>query len=276
MTANYTRYLKRCTIISFIAFTFAIIQSSLAILGYWSIDESANERIWFGLAELGTMLILIINSLFIIYFVGEAKNKEASHISRICLYSLIFCFLGDIVNRNFNQLFYQYDDIIKHSYLADSVAFFIPGYLLIMIAVTQLSLARLPNKRFMVISAAIALGIAVITYIDMHIVGTSTLLTLFTGFYSIVVSLLAISALWLIKAFKWREAPFTIWACTLGLFLAMLADAIIGKFWIFGNDGLGYFPIVSHINWIIYIGSQALIQQLPRGILESKNHTQQL
>ena len=61
-----------------------------------------------------------------------------------------------------------------------------------------------------------------------------------------------------------------IWCAALGLVLAMVADAIIGKFWIFGNEGQGYFPLVSHINWIIYFASQALIQQLPIGLLQLK------
>ena len=52
--------------------------------------------------------------------------------------------------------------------------------------------------------------------------------------------------------------------------LAMIADALIGKFWIFGANGQGYFPLISHLNWIIYFGSQALIQQLPIALLQIK------
>ena len=104
----------------------------------------------------------------------------------------------------------------------------------------------------------------------MHLTGAAYLLTLVTGAYSVLVSILALSAIWLIKSLQAYKVPMRIWCAALGLVLAMVADAIIGKFWIFGNEGQGYFPLVSHINWIIYFASQALIQQLPIGLLQLK------
>lgn len=49
-----------------------------------------------------------------------------------------------------------------------------------------------------------------------------------------------------------------------GLVLASVADVVIGSFWIYGNEGQGFFPLVSDLNWMIYIGSQCLVLHLPR------------
>lgn len=263
-------YLERCTRVSFVILLLAIIQSSLAIFSFWPLEENNVNRYWFGILELATMMLLIINALFITYSVSHFNNSQASHISRLCLYSLIFCFFGDIVNRNFSQHFYQYDEIIKHSYLVDSIFFFGPGYLILFIAVTQLVLTRGIKTKFITVTTIIAMLISVITYIDMYISDTSIVLTIITGGYALLITALATSGIWLLKSFNGLKSPRYIWIVFIGLLLAMLADAIIGAFWIFGNNGLGYFPLVSHVNWFIYIASQAFIQQLPRAIIESQ------
>jgi hypothetical protein len=246
----------------------AVVQSLLAIFGVFSIVQTSQERIIFSVIELVTMLLVIINSVAIMRFIAQQNNPLAYSISRLCLFSLLLCFLGDVVNRNFLQLFYQYDEIVKHSYLTDSVIFFFPGYLIITAAITRLSIIKGLSKRFIAISALLAAIVALFTYNDMHIANTSITLTIITASYSVLVSILAISAIWLLKALWWRRVPIRIWLAALGVILAMVADAVIGQFWIFGDDGQGYFPIVSHVNWIIYIGSQLLIQQLPLGILQ--------
>ena len=53
-------------------------------------------------------------------------------------------------------------------------------------------------------------------------------------------------------------------AVACGLVLATLADAVIGQFWLFGRGGQGWFPAVRDVNWVLYIGSQALVIHLPR------------
>ncbi|WP_085300702.1 hypothetical protein [Cognaticolwellia mytili] len=262
--------LNRFSKIAVILWLVAAVQSLLAVFGIFGVMQTNQERIIFGIVELMTMLLVIINAIAIMRYVAQQQSSLAFLLSRLCLYSLILCFFGDIVNRNFIQQFYEYDDVIKHSYLAASVIFFFPGYLIIAAAISYLATLKGLSKGFMITSALITTTIALYTYNDMHITGSSSLLTIITASYSVLVSILAVSAIWLLKALSWRQVPIRIWLAALGLILAMVADAIIGQFWIFGNHGQGYFPIVSHINWIIYLGSQVLIQQLPLGILQLK------
>ena len=268
MTTDQTinNFSKIAVIIGLIALT----QSLLAMAGIFTIVQTSHERIIFCLIELATMVLVIINSIAIMKFTGQLHNPLAYSISRLCLYSLLLCFIGDIVNRNFLQQFYQYDDLIKHSYLADSVIFFFPGYLILVVAIAKLAIVKGLPKTIIILSAILAAIVATFTYNDMHLAGSSIPLTIMTSCYSVLVSILAVSAIWLVKSFAWKNAPIRIWLAALGLVLAMIADAVIGKFWIFGNQGQGYFPTVSHINWIIYLSSQLLIQQLPLGMLQAK------
>lgn len=262
--------LQRFTKVSFVLWLFAVTQSVLAITGVISINHSSAERILFGIVELLTMLLLILNAIAIKRFMAKQDCAVAKRFSSVCLYSLLFCFVGDVVNRNFPQQFYQYDEVIKHSYLADSVMFFFPGYLLLVLSIAYLAMVNGLSKKLLSATTLIVISIALITYHDMYLMAAGDLLTLITASYSVLVSLLAVSALWLIKSCTAYKIPIRIWYAALGLVLAMIADAVIGKFWIFGNQGQGYFPLVSHVNWIIYFASQALIQQLPIGLLEMK------
>jgi hypothetical protein len=262
--------LNRFSQIALFLWLIAVTQSLLAISGHLSIVQTNQERVIFGLFELLTMALVVINSIAIVRFIAQQNNPLAYLVSRLCLYSLLLCFIGDIVNRNFLQQFYQYDEIIKHSYLADSVLFFFPGYLLIVGAIAYFAIIKNLSKYFVIISALLATIVALYTYNDMHITGSSTILTIMTSSYSILVSILAMSAIWLLKALSWQKMSIRFWLAALGVILAMVADVIIGQFWIFGNQGQGFFPMVSHINWAIYLGSQLLIQQLPLGILQSE------
>lgn len=262
--------LQRFTKLSFVLWLFAVTQSVLAITGVVSINHSNAERILFGIIELLTMVLLMLNAVAIKRFMAKQDCAIAKRFSSVCLYSLLFCFVGDVVNRNFPQQFYQYDDVIKHSYLADSVMWFFPGYLLLVLAIAHLAMANGLSKKLLSTTTLIVIAFALVTYHDMYLMAAGALLTLITAFYSVLVSLLIVSALWLIKSCSAYKIPLRIWYAALGLVLAMLADAVIGKFWIFGNQGQGYFPVVSHVNWIIYFASQALIQQLPIGLLEMK------
>ncbi|MGB1263606.1 MAG: hypothetical protein ACPG52_11905 [Cognaticolwellia sp.] len=262
--------LNRFTHISLWLTFFAVIQSVFALAGVVSITDSSNERIAFGVIELITMALLIVNAVAIMRFMAKQDCSIAYRFSKLCVTSLLLCFIGDIVNRNFLLQFYQYDNVIKHSYLADSVLFFFPGYLILVIALAHFAVSQGLQKRFIALTSLLTTVIALVTYFDMHLASTAPLLTLITAAYSVLVSVLAVSALWLIKSCAGRKLHFGIYCTEIGLVFAMLADAIIGKFWIFGNHGAGYFPTVSHINWIIYFASQALIQQLPIGLLQTK------
>ncbi|UUO24260.1 hypothetical protein FGD67_14255 [Colwellia sp. M166] len=264
--------LKRFSKVAFCLWLFALVQSVLAMLDIVTINQSSTERVLFGIVELLTMALLILNAVTIRNFIAKQNCANAYRFSKICLYSLLFCAAGDIVNRNFPQLFYQYDEVIKHSYLADSVLFFFPGYLMLVIGIAHLAIKSGLSKKWLVISTLLVTVVALVTYRDMHLLTTNSVFTFITASYSILVSILALSAIWLIMSCTQTKIPVRLWYVAVGLVLAMIADALIGKFWIFGAQGQGYFPLVSHINWIIYFGSQALIQQLPIALLQIKQH----
>ena len=262
--------LNRFTKVALCLWIFALLQSVMAMVGIINIDQGHTERILFGIVELVTIALLLLNAIAIMRFTALQHCVVAFRFSKLCLYSLIFCAIGDIVNRNFAQLFYQYDTLIKHSYLADSVVFFFPGYLILVIAIAHLAIGHGLSKKLIAATSLISATIALITYQDMHLTGTGKFLTLITVSYSVLVSILALSALWLIKSLSQYKVPFRIYCAACGLVLAMVADVVIGQFWIFGKNGQGYFPLVSHVNWIIYFASQVLIQQLPMGLLQMK------
>ena len=73
--------------------------------------------------------------------------------------------------------------------------------------------------------------------------------------YTVVLTVLAASTLWLVRAFGWEASIVPV----LGCLLAVVADLLIGTWWIAEDR----FPVVEHANWIIYFASLAMIQQLP-------------
>ncbi|MGB2739006.1 MAG: hypothetical protein WBC60_00460 [Cognaticolwellia sp.] len=266
MPTSHNKFAKVALILWF----FAVIQSAMAITGIVNINDTSAERVLFGVIELTTMALLLLNALAIMRYTAKQSCVIAHRFSKLCLYSLFFCFAGDIVNRNFPQLFYQYDNVIKHSYLADSVIFFFPGYFILVLAIAHLAIKSGLSSKLIIVTTVIATTLAVMTYHDMHLTSVSNVLTLITASYAILVSILAVSTIWLIIPLMQYKVPPRIWGAALGLVLAMVADALIGKYWIFGNQGQGYFPLVSHVNWIVYFTSQVLIQQLPIGLLQMK------
>lgn len=160
--------LQRFTKMSFVLWLFAVTQSVLAITGVVSINHSIAERILFGIVELLTMVLLILNAIAIKRFMAKQDCAVAKRFSSVCLYSLLFCFIGDVVNRNFPQQFYQYDDVIKHSYLADSIMFFFPGYLFLFLAIAHLAMVNGLSKKLLSATTLVASAIALVTYHDMY------------------------------------------------------------------------------------------------------------
>jgi hypothetical protein len=67
----------------------------------------------------------------------------------------------------------------------------------------------------------------------------------------------------IIYTFGGLKASYGVWLVGIGFILASVADSVIGRFWIYGNGGEGYYPEVRHVNWIMYIGSQCLVIYLP-------------
>lgn len=106
--------------------------------------------------------------------------------------------------------------------------------------------------------------LAVVSFATMYIPGTNAYVSWIIGGYTVLIAFVDASGILLVAAYGWRNAAPGIWAVAAGLILAPVADAVIGSFWIYGNEGRGFFPLVSDLNWILYIGSQCLVLHPPR------------
>jgi hypothetical protein len=241
--------------------------SAFGLLGWWGIDGEAAARVQFGVTELVLMLLLIANGFAIKRWVfRQPSSLLAQQLSWLCLLSLTLCFAGDVVNRNFAQLFYQHGPVVKHDYLADSVMFFAPGYLLLLVAVWRVATARGVSLRFMGLTSAVAATLGGLSFLNMADFNAGQRVLLITGGYAMLITVVGFSSLWLLKAYGAATAPASIRWVALGLALAAVADALIGSLWIYGNNGEGFFPAVSYVNWIVYFASQAMVQQLPLAV----------
>ena len=164
--------------------------------------------------------------------------------------------MGDLINRNFFELYYQYGSNIEHTYLADSVWFFFPGYFCFIYAVYLVARHKNVPLFFIGYTALIFVGIGILSFAGIYKEGAGAYVATMTGTYAALISVMCAAALWLLKSYGWQAMKWV----ALGAVLAPVADSLIGNFWIYRE---GYFPSISYVNWIVYFSSQALIQQLP-------------
>lgn len=255
-----TAFARNAVILSLLA----VAMSVAGLAGVWVIDGAEAERLQFGLAELLLMLLLVVNGFAIKRWVfANAASQVARQLAWICILGLIFCLAGDVVNRNFAQLFYQHGLVVKHDYLIDSVWFFAPGYSLFIFAVWRLASDKGVSPRFFWVSTVIGAVLGLASFANMADFSAGDYVLGISGGYAALITVVGVSGLWLLKAYGAAIAPRLAYAVALGLLLATVADSLIGTFWIYGNNGQGYFPAISHINWMVYFASQALVQQLP-------------
>ena len=242
----------------------------------------SNAALLWKVFELCMMVALVLNGLRIHRWLARQPHA-ALGVSRLTLLSLVLCVLGDGINRNFPNSFYAYDKSIEHSYLADSVWFFFPGYSLFVFAAWRACGHRTGGWKGLCLVPIAAIAGA-ISFLDLAALtpGMSMYVWRLTGAYTILISLMVPAGAWVFFAF--HRTPAAALVAT-GAILATLADAIIGHFWIFRNGqattlrlppdpsidhrdrrlsfSCRYFPGVAHANLVIYFLSQALIQQLP-------------
>jgi len=225
------------------------------------------QKAIYGSVEMFLVLGLLINGWAIwrtikTYSVsrGEAHLWVVG-IARLCFLSLALCVIGDLINRNYPELYYQYESNVKHTYLADSVWFFFPGYCCFIYAAYLACRHSDLSLRFMGLTAFLCVVAGIVSFAGMYKEGAGTYVATMTGTYAALIPVMCAAALWLLKSYGWQAMK---WIAS-GAALATFADALIGNFWIYGE---GYFPAISYLNWIIYFASQALIQQLPIKLLQ--------
>jgi len=257
--------MDRFNVLSLTAFLLAIMVAAAGLSGIWTVTGTNTERLSLLLIEALTVLLLIANSHGIRRWVYRHSNDPvARRVAWLCFIGLCLCFGGDIVNFNLPQTYFRHGEVIKHDYLADSVWLFAPGYLLLMVAALYLARSRGLSQKTMIVGLGLGALMGAISFATLHLPGTGTYVSVITGFYSMLITAVGVSGVLLLLSYGLTQAPPMAWLVALGLVLAAVADAVIGSFWLYGNNGQGFFPEVRDINWVIYIGSQSLVIHLPR------------
>lgn len=213
---------------------------------------SGPGKTWLGLAEMALMLALAWNGWRIRDHLQISPPLR--RIASLTLASLAVCLLGDLVNRNFGGARFSHDNVIEHSYLVDSIVFFFPGYLLFIVAAWLATRDRV-SLTLRTGSLVIAATAGALSFAGLVLPGASPYVVAMTASYTLLISMVSATALWLLRGFG-----VALWPVALGALLATVADAIIGHFWLFGK---GFYPAAAYINMIVYFLSQALLQQLP-------------
>ena len=227
----------------------------IALLGVLPIAANTLGRHVFSTVEMSLILLLLIQGWRIRQWsVTSGQDVLTQQIASLCFYSLLLCGIGDFVNRNYFEQYYQWDAIIKHSYLIQAIWFFFPGYLLIAIANWQLGRQRV-SARSAAAGVVIALALGTLAFLSSYDPRVSNYASSAMFLYTLLHAVLTLSTLWLIKTYGWSASCVVV----IGVWSAPVADVLIGHFWIYQD----YFPLIEHVNWIIYFASLAMIQQMP-------------
>lgn len=269
---NHTKYIAPAILI----FVVATVDAVGALSGYWSESGDTGPILW---AVKGCVLLSLVVLSFAIknWVVHNTTNLLHRKIAGLSLASLVVCVGGDIINANFSNTFYHYGDIVKHDYLAESVLFFGPGYFLLLLNGVLVAKDNKVKASIIYLPVLVATLLGVVSLFMMHLPGTGTLVTAITGSYAALISAVGIFGFVIIYSFGGLNASPRAWLVGLGFMLAGVADAVIGNFWIYGNEGKGFYPTVRHVNWILYIGSQCLVIYLPFIlVLHNKHLTSQV
>ena len=183
--------------------------------------------------------------------IGDDQTATAA---TLVFASLVLCGLGDLVNRNYLERSFEFDDVIRHSHLITSIWCFLPGYALVIWAhrrVTRDAVSARTAATEVVVAAAVGALV--------HLVGRDPAVAAYPSTmmlaYTVALAVLAVSSLWLVRRFGPSAAALPV----AGALLAVVADLMIAELWI-RRDA---YPVVEHANWIVYFASLALIQQLP-------------
>lgn len=227
----------------------------IALLGILPIAADTVGRDVFSTVEMFLIVLLLIQGWRIrSWSVTSGQDLTVQRIASLCFYSLLLCGIGDLVNRNYFGQYYQWDGIIKHSYLIQAIWFFFPGYLLIVIANWQISRLSI-SRRFAATTVLVALALGTLAFLTNYDPRVSAYSSASILVYTLLLAVLAGSTLWVVKTYGWAASCVVV----IGALLAPVADALIGNFWIYRD----YFPAIEHVNWIIYFTSLAMIQQMP-------------
>ncbi|MDI9244715.1 hypothetical protein [Marinobacter sp. CHS3-4] len=241
----------------------ATVDALGGLMGFWSVVGDARELVL--IAEFVMMLVLLINCYALKnWIVRHTDHSLYRQVAWLSVGSLVLCILGDLVNFNLPESYYRYGQVVKHDYLADSVWFFAPGYLLLLIAAVRIARANGLGIAGIAALLAVAGIIGGVSINAMHLPGTGTYVSAITGFYGIFITVVGASGIVFMLSFGKRRFRPGVLLVSVGILMAAVADSVIGQFWIYGNGGEGFFPAARYVNWSLYVGSQCLVIHLAR------------
>lgn len=239
--------------LALVAVSTALQLGALAVGGD-SLAAGTTARTVFSTVEMALVLGLVVVDVAIVRW---TRTEDRAPIVRttawLALASLVLCALGDLVNRNYPNDFYVYDDVIRHSYLVTSIWFFAPGYALVVVAIRHLTAERVRARvALLTVAAATVVGLA--AYLGNHDGAVALQSSTLIASYGVVLAILAGSTTWLVRAYGWSASRIVVVGCL----LAPVADALIANLWLYRD----HYPTIEHVNWIIYFASLAMIGRI--------------
>lgn len=238
---------------------------AVALLGLLPIEEGGVGRFLFSTVEMGLIIALLLNGLLIRRWAQQSgQSSFVQSTALLCVLSLALCVAGDFINRNYFAVYNAQGSSVRHSYLADSVWFFAPGYGLFLWASIRVAVeSGRVAMGFISLVAVVAAALGALSFADLYTAEAGAYVSAMTGGYAVFISIVGASSIWLVKALGWGVA----YPVAIGAALATIADALIGNFWLYRE---GFYPDIGHVNWILYFASQALVQQLPLQLADSR------
>ncbi|MEJ6472841.1 hypothetical protein [Pseudoalteromonas piscicida] len=250
---------------AFLLFGIALLTAMFGSSSFWS----SHQALFHWVLPLLSIVLLLRLAWHIRATCLSVSPKTLHQDVKLCWVALLLCTCGDIVNFNLFEQYYRQDPKIKHDYLIDSIWFFALGYgLLLWLLIRFLRRSFSLNSKHVLVIALVSAVLSFISYQLMYLPGISKYSLLLSALYSLLVTLLGVFGLWLLVQ-NIKSGIKVNYALACGFILAMLADAIIGQFWLFANGGAGYFPLARHVNWLFYIASQSLLLLFPVAMVKT-------
>lgn len=226
------------------------------MLGWIPAASDMQTAVALSLVEMLLMFVVLALAAFIVLWCRREPQAQALvPVAWLNLIGLLFCTLGDGVNKNFAEQYFSYDQVIRHSYLIDSIFCFFPGYGLMIIAMILAVRGRVAPRHW-ILPLGLAMVLGGLAFHDLWRAEMDPQASVMMLAYSCLISAVGLMAWPLLRAYSWRQLGWV----ALGAVLATLADALIGRFWIADDS---YYPMIRYVNWVVYFSSQLMLLQLP-------------
>jgi hypothetical protein len=232
-----------------------VLQCVALVAASDSLAAGTMGRHAFSTVEMALVVLLGVQGWRIVRWAEASapERPQVVRVARLCLVSLALCAMGDLVNRNYLEQSFQWDDVVRHSYLITSVWFFLPGYAVAAWAVRRATEHQI-TARVAWATAAVGAVAGAVAFAATRVPGMGAYPSAMVAAYTVVLAVLGASTWWLVRTDGLAASLVVV----LGCWLALVADLLIATWWIADDR----YPTVEHANWILYFASLAMIQRL--------------